>query len=179
MDKTEALYGMVAEFDSPGALLHAAEATRNAGYKRVDACSPFPIHGIDKALKIPGSKVPWLVLGGAFTGGIGALALQWWTSAIDYPIKIAGKPYLSLPAFVPVIFELTVLLSAFAAVFGMLALNGLPRLYHPAFNHSRFHKVTDDGFFLIIESEDPMFSRSTTRDFMAGLGGTHIEEVRG
>jgi hypothetical protein len=171
------VFGVIAEFETPRGLLHGAEAVRKAGYTEVDAHTPFPVHGLDQVLSIPGSKVPWLVLGGALFGGIGGLALQWWTAAIDYPIKIAGKPYLSLPAFVPVTFELTVLFSALAAVLGMLALNGLPRLYHPTFKHSTIHRATDDRFFLVIEARDPLYSSGETRALLESVGGRNIEEV--
>jgi len=170
-------YGILAEFESPAKLLHAAQTIRKLGYSRTDAFSPFPVHGMDRALGIPVSNVPLIILGGALTGGVGALLLQWWTSAVNYPIKIAGKPYFSLPAFVPVTFELTVLFSAFAAVFGMLFLNKLPCLYHPVFKHSRFRGVTDDKFFLIVEATDPLYDAVKTREDMSEAGGMHIEEV--
>ena len=169
------IYGVLAEFTTPGGLMHAAERVREAGYEHVDAFSPFPIHGLDKVLRVPGSKVPWIVLGGAVTGGLGGLALQWWTSAIDYPIKIAGKPYLSLPAFVPVTFELTILLCAFAAVFGMFALNRLPQPYHPVFKHPSFSRATDDRFFLAIEASDPRFDAETARKTLVDAGGINAE----
>jgi len=173
----EKAHGILAEFETPAKLLHAAQTIRKLGYSRTDAFSPFPVHGIDRALGIPVSNVPLIVLGGAAFGFLGALSLQWWTSAINYPIKIAGKPYLSLPAFVPVTFELTVLFSAFAAVFGMLALNKLPALYHPVFKHKTFRGVTDDRFFLIVEASDPLYDADKTRDDLAGAGGINIEEV--
>lgn len=170
-------HAMLAEFESPGAVLHAAEALRSAGYSRLDALTPFPVHGLDHALGIRGSKVPWLVLGGAVFGGVAGLGLQVWTSAVDYPIRIAGKPFMSLPAFVPVTFELTVLFSAFAAVFGMLALNGLPRLFHPTFRHPRVHRATDDRFFLVVEASDPRYAADRTRKDLEEAGGKNVEEV--
>lgn len=180
--KTEApveTYGVMAEYANSRDLLHAAQSVRDRGFTRIEAYSPIPVHGIDQALGHPGSKVPWIVLMGAFAGGTGGLALQWWTSAIDYPIRIAGKPFLSLPAFVPVTFELAVLLSAFAAVFGMLALNGLPRPFHPVFTHSRFSGVTTDRFFLAIEKRDPLFDLEGAKKALAETGGSHIEVVEG
>ena len=170
-----ATYGVMAEFATPGELLHAAGRLRAHGYKKLEAYSPFPVHGLDVALGQPGSKVPWIVLGGGLTGAACGFLLQWWTSAVDYPIRIAGKPYFSWPAFVPVTFELGVLFSAFAAILGMLALNRLPQPYHPAFGHSRFRKVTDDGFFLAIEADDPQFSVDRALRDLAGAGGSHIE----
>lgn len=168
-------YGVMAEFATPGELLDAAGRLRAQGYKKIEAYSPFPVHGLDVALGQPGSKVPWIVLGGAITGAAAGFLLQWWTSAVEYPIKIAGKPYFSWPAFVPVTFELGVLFSAFAALLGMLALNRLPQPYHPVFGHSRFKKVTDDGFFLSIEAGDPQFNVERARRDLAGAGGSHIE----
>jgi hypothetical protein len=171
----EGPYGALAEFTTPRDLLHAAGKLRAMGYTRLEAYSPFPVHGLDTVLGHPGSKVPWIVLAGAVVGGLSGLLLQWWTSAVDYPIQIAGKPYFSLPAFVPVIFELTVLLSAFAALFGMLALNGLPRPHHPVFAHPRFARATDDRFFLAIEARDPLFDGDRARRDLAGAGGLAVE----
>jgi hypothetical protein len=171
------VYGVMAQFETPGDILHAAEKIRDMGYTRCDAFTPFPVHGLDDALRIPGSKVPWIVLAGAFAGGSGAILMQWWMSAVDYPIKIAGKPFFSIPAFVPVTFELSILLSAFAAVLGMLVLNGLPRLYHPVFKHSTFHRATDDKFFLAIESRDPKFRPETARQALIEVGGSNVEVV--
>ena len=177
MTKSAPAYGTLAEFSSTADILNAAKAIRRLGYTRVDACTPFPVHGLDKVLGVSGSKVPWIVLGGAVTGGLGALAMQVWMNAINYPIRIAGKPFNSLPAFVPVTFELTVLLSAFAAVFGMFALNGLPRPYHPSFSHPTFHKVTDDKFFLVVESKDPIYDGERVRKHLEEAGGANVEEV--
>jgi hypothetical protein len=171
-------YGVLAEFATPAELLHAAGRLRANGYTRIEAYSPFPIHGLDTALGHPGSKVPWIVLGGAVVGGLSGLALQWWTSAVDYPIRIAGKPYFSVPAFVPVIFELTVLFSAFAALLGMLFLNGLPRPHHPVFLHPRFARATDDRFFLAIEAGDPLFDLERARRDLAASGGDAVEVVK-
>ena len=169
------IFGVMAEFATPGDLLHAAEKIREEGYVKVDAYSPFPVHGLDRVLGVPGSRVPWIVLVGAVAGGSGGLLLQWWTSAVDYPIKIAGKPFFSLPAFVPVTFELTILLSAFAAVFGMLFLNRLPLPYHPVFKHSTFRRASDDRFFLAIEAEDPRFEVDRARRSLEAVGGAHVE----
>lgn len=171
------LYGVMAEFTSPRDILRATEAVREKGWSRLEAYTPFPVHGLDNALGHPGSKMPWVVLGGAIFGGCGGLALQWWTSAIDYPIKIAGKPYLSLPAFVPVTFELGVLFSAFAAILGMLALNRLPQPYHPVFRHSQFARATNDRFFLAIEARDPRFDLEGAREALAQAGGVNVETL--
>ncbi len=176
---TPGLYGVMGEFETTQDLLHAAERVRANGYTRVDAYSPFPVHGLDRVLGTPGSKVPWIVLGGAILGCSGGLWLQWWTAAVNYPIKIAGKPYFSLPAFIPVTFEATILLSAFAAVFGMLGLNKLPQYYHPVFRHSTFNRVTDDRFFLAIESDDPQFDADKARQVLIAAGGKNVEVVEG
>jgi hypothetical protein len=169
------VFGVMAEFAGPRDLLHAAAEVRANGYTRVEAYSPFPIHGLDVVLGHPGSKVPWVVLGGAVIGASSGLLLQWWTSAVEYPIRIAGKPLFSAPAFVPVTFELGVLFAAFAAILGMLALNGLPRPYDPVFTHSRFGRVTDDRFFLAIEARDPMFDAEKVQQVLSAAGGTHVE----
>jgi hypothetical protein len=171
------LYGAVAEFETPAELMDACYRIREYGYTCVDACTPFPVHGLDKALGQASSKMPWIVLGGAVTGFLLAVGMQVWMNAINYPIKIAGKPYASLPAFLPVTFELTVLLSAFAAVFGMFAINGLPRFHHPLFGHSNFKRATDDRFFLVVESKDPLFAPGKTAEHLGSVGGKNVEEV--
>jgi hypothetical protein len=173
------VYGVVAEFATTQDLLHAAERVRAQGYSRLDAYTPFPVHGLDRVLGTPGSKVPWIVLLGAVFGGSFGLWLQWWTAAVNYPIKVAGKPYFSIPAFVPVTFELTVLFSAFACLFGMLALNRLPQYYHPVFKHPSFARATDDRFFLAIEAEDPLFEVEKARQLLITTGGSNVEVVEG
>ncbi len=169
---------VLAEFADVDALLAAAEKVRDAGYKKFDCHSPFPVHGLDAAMGEKQSPLGWIVGVMAFLGGGGALLLQWWTSAVDYPLVISGKPLFSFPAFVPIIFELTVLLSAFGAVFGMFALNKLPRLYHPIFNSDRFTSATDGGFFVSIEAEDPKFEVEQVKRFLADAGATHVEVVK-
>ena len=171
-------YGVMAEFTTPAELLRAAGRLRARGYKNIEAYSPFPIHGLDQALGHGGSKVPWIVLGGAIVGASSGLLLQWWTSAVDYPIKVGGKPYFSIPAFVPITFELGVLFSAFAALLGMLALNKLPQPYHPVFTHSQFRRATDDRFFLAVESADPMFNVERAERDLGDAGGQNIEVLQ-
>jgi hypothetical protein len=173
--ETPGAYGVVAEFTSPHDILHAAHEVRSAGFKKLDAYTPFPVHGLDTALGHPGSKIPWIVLMGACFGGGGGLLLQWWTSAVDYPLQIAGKPFFSLPAFVPITFELGVLFSAFAALGGMLLLNKLPRPYHPVFTHTRFTRVTDDTFLLAVEADDPGFDLQEAQQALSAAGGRNIE----
>jgi hypothetical protein len=170
-----AVYGVAAEFVSAHDILHAAHEVRKAGFTRLDAFTPFPVHGLDTALGHPGSKIPWIVLVGACVGGGGGLLLQWWTSAVDYPLRIAGKPFFSLPAFVPITFELGVLFSAFAAIGGMLLLNRLPQPFHPVFTHSRYPRVTDDTFLLAVEAGDPAFDVQKARQVLSAAGGRHVE----
>ena len=173
--KSPGMFGVMAEYATPRDLMHAAVELREKGWTRMEAYSPFPVHGIDVALGHGGSKVPWIVLAGGLSGAGGGLLLQWWTSAVAYPIWVAGKPLFSLPAFVPITFELGVLLAAFSALLGMLALNKLPKPYDPVFKHSRFARVTDDRFFLAIEAKDPLFDVAGAEKALADAGGTHVE----
>lgn len=171
-------YGFLVEFDNVDDLIHGAEAVREAGYTRWDAHTPFVVHGLDRAMGIKPTILPFLVLGGGATGLAGGLALQWWTNAVNYPFLISGKPLFSLPANIPVAFETTILLAALTTLVGMLALNRLPQLYHPLFNSNRFRKATDDRFFISVESADPIFDPDTTREFLEGLDGRlSLEEV--
>lgn len=171
------LYGIMAEFDDVTAVVEAARKIRDAGFTKWDVHSPFPIHGIDKAMGAKPTILPWLVLCGGITGLFAGLLLSWWTNAVSYPYLISGKPQWSFAANVPVIFETTVLFSALTAVFGMLFLNKLPRLYHPLFKHRKFLRVTSDRFFLVIESIDPKFHREKTKALLGGAGAKGIEEV--
>jgi hypothetical protein len=172
------LYGLMAEFDDPTALVAAAKRTQEQGYRRYDAYSPFPIHDLFGAMQIEDRRVPLLVLAGGITGLLTGLGLQAWVSTVGYPLNIGGRPYLSWPMFVPVAFELTILFAALAAVFGMFILNGLPMPYHPVFNVPRFAAAaSQDGFFLAIEATDPMFDRQQTHQFLQSLGAREINEV--
>lgn len=171
-------YGLLAEFSDPGALYHAAEAFKSAGYRYYDTHSPFPIHGMNSAMGLGDSLVGYIALGGGVTGFALGVWLQWWTSDVDYPINISGKPFFSFEPSIPVIFELTVLLAAFGAVIGMLLLNGLPRPYNPLFYSERFLRATDDAFFLHVAATDKRFDRSGTEDLLKQLGALHIEEIR-
>jgi hypothetical protein len=171
------LYGLLAEFETPAALVEAAEKTRAAGYRRLDAYTPFPIEEVAHAMGHHHSKVPYLVLTGGILGALGGFGLCYWTSVIAYPMNIGGRPFNSWPSFLPVTFECTILLSAFAAVFGMLALNGLPRPYHPIFNAERFVHASRDRYFLCIQADDPRFDRTATRAFLASLHPSEVSEV--
>jgi hypothetical protein len=171
-------YGVLARFDSPTSLLKAAEKLRDAGYKKFDCHSPFPIHGMDDAMGLRRSPLGWIVGLLALIGGSGLLALQWWTSSVDYPLVISGKPFFSFQAYVPVTFAGAVLLGAFAATFGMLMLNRLPRLFHPVFYSNRFN-AGDDGFFVSIESDDSLFDANKTSAFLESIGGKQVEKLEG
>lgn len=171
------LYGVIAEFKNPKELIDVAKTMSKSGFSKFDTFSPFPIHGMDKAMKLKKSKLGWIVLGHAILGFSGAIAMMYYMSVMDYPLNISGKPFFNAPAWVPIIFELTVLLSAFGAVFGMFFLNGLPKLHNPLFNVKRFKKVTDDGFFACIEAEDDMFDTGKVKELFKEAGATHIEEV--
>jgi hypothetical protein len=170
-------YGIMAEFDTPGAVLDAAKKVRDAGYSRWDVFSPFPVHGMEKVMGLGNSLVGWFSLvfgGGAF---LGTLGLIWFCNDFDYPLVVGGKPMFSLPmSFVPA-YILLVLASAIGAFVGMVALNQLPRHHHPLFNKKRFELVSRDKFFLVIGSADPKFSETETRKLLEELGGAHIEIV--
>lgn len=170
-------WGLLVEFADVDAFVGGVEKVRDAGYQRWDAHSPFPVHGMDDAMGIRGTQLPWLVLGGGVTGLGLALLMQWWMNAHDYPYLISGKPYFSLPANIPVTFELTVLLSAICTVFGMLIFNGLPQWSHPLLRTPRFARATADRFYIVIEARDARFDPAGTRDFLASLGGGPVETV--
>jgi len=167
--------GALAQFDSPRALLQAAERVHEAGFRHFDCHSPFPIHGMDEAMGLKRSPVGYIAgICGLLGGGFG-LWLQWWTSTVDYRLVISGKPFFSYPAYVPVTFGLTVLLAAFGAFFGMLVINRLPQWYHDVFHSDRFARVTDDGFFISIEARDKKFDRQQTVAFLESIGGSPVE----
>lgn len=168
-DSERALYGLVAEFDDVDSISAAARAVRDAGYRRFDVFSPFPIHGIERDMGLRATRLPWLVLVCGLSGTALALLLQWWTNAIDYPFTISGKPLFGVPANIPITFEVTVLLAAFAAFLGMFVLNGLPQHHHALFEHARFARATDDGFFLAIEASDPHFDTARTWSLLQSL----------
>ena len=183
-----ALYGLIAEFETPAEIIKAAEQVRDAGYKWWDCCTPFPVHGLDQAMGIRATILPILVFFAGMTGTMAAFCLQTFTNSLDfslwafvwvtgYPFLISGKPLLSLPAFIPVMFELTILFSALSAVSLMFGFNGLPRLHHPLFRSKRFRRVTDDRFFVVIEARDPRFFQTRTREFLESLDPISIEAV--
>jgi hypothetical protein len=171
----EVLAGYLAEFDTVDAILAAAEKVRDAGYRRWDTHTPFPVHGMDDAMGIRPTILPWLVAMGGVAGLLGGLALQVYTNSIDYQMFISGKPLVSLPAFIPVIFETTIAGAAFTAVFGMLVLNKLPMLYNPLFKSERFRRVTNDRFFVVIDATDPNFDEVETEKLLQSLNPIAIE----
>ncbi|MCB2231554.1 DUF3341 domain-containing protein [bacterium] len=175
--KTE--YGVVARFEDPGALLHAAEKVRDAGYTKFDCHSPFPIHGMDQAMGLKQSKVGLIAGAGATFGFILGLWLQWWTSTIDYPIVIAGKPFFSYQAYVPVTFGLTVLFGAIGAVAGMFHVNRMPQWFHGVFHSENFARFSDDAFFVSIEKDDPKYDRTGALEFLKSIGGAEPEVLEG
>ena len=174
----QAPFGILAAFDSTAGLYHACEKVRDAGFKKWDAHTPFPVHGLEKAMGLKSSRLPWIVLCCAILGGSLGFFMQYWMSSIDYPLVISGKPLAAWQPFMPVTFELTILFSAFGSVFGMFFLNRLPRLYHPAFKSALFKRVTDDTFFILIETADPQFHLEKTRTLLQQAGATHVEVLQ-
>ena len=168
---------LLAEFESAHDLLKAAEKVRDAGYKKWDCHTPVPVHGLDRAMGLRRTILPWICLGGGLTGCAIALVMQLWMNGIDYRLIVSGKPFFSVPANIPITFELTVLLAAFGAFFGMLILNNLPLHYHPLHRSERFRRATSDRFFISIEADDPAFDGEKTEAFLKSLGPSHMEVV--
>ncbi len=169
------IHGILAQFKNPLDLMHAAEKVRDAGFTKFDCHSPFPIHGMDYAMGLKRSKLGFVIAFFALLGAAVGLGLQSWVHLIAYPLVISGKPYFAWQAYIIIIFALFVLFGAISAVFGMLHFNRLPQLHHPVFYSDNFKKVTDDGFFISIESDDPKFSSNDTKLFLQGIGGSNIE----
>jgi hypothetical protein len=172
----DGLHGLLAEFETPEALLDASRRAYAAGYRRMEAYTPFPVHGLTQALGFERNRLPILVLIGGLAGMATGLGLQFFVLS-DYPINVGGRPLQAWPAWVPVTFELTILFASLTAVLGMFALNGLPRPYHPLFGVPRFDRATRDRFFLCIHAGDPLFEREGTRAFLEGLKPSAVEEV--
>ena len=168
------IYGALAQFPGPAGILAAAEKVREAGFSDWDVHSPYPVHGMDDAMGVSRSKLGWIVGAMAFVGFGFGLWLQWWTSAVALPVIVAGKLYFSYQAFFPITFSLTVLFSVFASVFGMIGLIK-QSYFHPVFYSENFAKATDDGFFVSIMAKDPKFDPKATTDFLASIGGEHVE----
>ena len=177
MSENVPTWGLLAQYEDPHAIYQACERVRDAGYEQWDACCPFPVHGLDKAMGAKPSKLPWAVLLVGILGSTFMLWFQSWTSGNAYPFIVGGKPLFSLPAFVPVWYEITVLSSCLTAFFGNWILNGLPRHHHPAFASKAFERVTDDKFFIMIESKDGKFDREKTKAMLQSTGATLVEEL--
>ena len=178
MDAQKPIYGLMAEFDDLTRLVEAAEKTHAEGYKQVDAFTPFPVHELFEALHLDDKRLPLLVLLGGITGCLAGFGLCYWVSVIAYPLNIGGRPFNSWPSFIPVTFEVTILLASLTTVLSMIVLNGLPMPYHPVFNVERFAKhASQDGLFLAIEATDPKFDRERTRQFLRGLGATEVNDI--
>ena len=178
MADTPRTYGLIAEFDTAAATLHAAEMVRDAGFRRWDVFTPFPVHGMDKAMGVKNSMVGWFSFIGGVTGYTGGMLMIWYMNAYDYAIPVGGKPMFSPFYAFPPSYELTILLGSFGALLGMLFLNRLPRLHHPLLKHQRFALATHDRFFIVIESDDPKYSETETRQLLAAAGSRQIEEVK-
>ena len=170
-------YGVIAEFTTAADIMHAAEKVRDAGYTRWDVFTPFPVHGMDRAMGLKNSKVGWFAFLGGVTGYTCGMLMIWWMNAVDYPLVIGGKPMFSPFGAFPPSYELTILFGAFGSLGGMLFLNRLPRLHHPLLKHRRFALATHDKFFLVIETADPKYSEIETRRLLESLGSQHIELV--
>lgn len=174
---SEKLYGIMAEFAEPEQLLDAARAAYKAGYRRMDAYSPYAVEGVAEAIGFHKTKVPLIVLLGGICGALTAYGMEWYSATIDYPLNVGGRPLHSWPAFIPIAFELTVLFAAIAGTLGMIFLNGLPRPYHPVFNAPDFKLASQTRFFLCIEAQDHVFKAEEVRDFLLSLGPEKIMEV--
>jgi hypothetical protein len=172
------LHGVIGEFEDPAALVEAARRAREAGYRKMDAYTPYPIHELAQALGLPRTKLPVLVFIGGAVGCATGLLMQWFATAVHYPINVGGRPLASWPSYIPITFELTVLFAAVTAVLGMLGLNRLPMPYHPVFNVPRFALASRDRFFLCIEAGDPLFDLEKTKAFLASLNAREVTEVQ-
>lgn len=177
IEDTHPLYGLMAEFETPGELVEAARRTREAGFRKFDAFSPYPIHELDDAMDLHDNRVSLFTLIGGLTGCATGFALTGWISAVALPLNIGGRPLLSIPMFIPIMFELTILFAGLTAAISMLLMNGLPSPYHPVFNVERFAGASRSKFFLCIESDDPKFNVADTERFLSSLNPEEIAEV--
>ena len=170
-------YALLAEFDNPASAMHAAEKIRDAGYKHWDVHTPFPIHGMDGAMGLKNSRVGWFTFIGGASGFTLGMLMIWWMGKVDYAIPVGGKPLFSPIFAVPVAYELTILLGAFGTLFGMFFLNRLPMHYHPVMKAPQFVRAMDDRFYIVIETNDPKFNATATRELLAKAGGKDIAEL--
>ena len=177
MREQSAIYGLMAEFDTPQDLLAAAKRAHAEGYRRMDAYTPFPVEGLSEAIGFHHTRLPLLVLLAGLFGAVVGFASQYYVTVIDYPLNVGGRPLNSWPAYIPITFEVTILFAALTAVVGMIALNGLPMPYHPVFNVPAFGAASRDRFFLCIEARDPQFDLHRTRQFLQGLGSQGVYDV--
>jgi hypothetical protein len=177
MSDEKKTFGMLAQYETAEQIFKACEKVRDAGYTRWDSYTPFPVHNLDKAMGLKPSILPWIVFACGMTGASSGMLLQWWTSTVAYPIIIAAKPLFSYQAFVPVTFELGILFSAFGALLGMLGLNKLPQYYHSLFKVKAFDRVTDDKFFIAIETRDPKYDTAKVKELLEGTGASMVQEV--
>jgi hypothetical protein len=171
------IFGVIAQFDDPGSLIGAVRSVREAGYTRIDAYTPYPVHGLDDELGVRGTKLPMIVLIAGIVGAFTGFGMQYFAMAVHLPLNIGGKPLNSWPAFIPITFEVTILFAALAAVIGMLALNRLPQPYHPVFHAKNFERASEDQFFLCIESDDPRFDQIEARNLLASTGAVEVSDV--
>jgi hypothetical protein len=171
------VYAMVAEFENEHQLMAAAERTRLAGYRALDAYAPFPVHGLSEAIGFRDARVPWFIFTGGMLGALGGYTLQWYTAVVDYPLNVGGKPLNSLPAFFPVTFESTILAAALTAFFSVLITNKLPKPYHSIFNTPGFERASQDRFFLEVGATDPKYDSKETRAFLETLNPINVSEV--
>jgi hypothetical protein len=167
--------GLIAEFACPEALLYAGNETREAGYRDLEAFTPFPVHGLDRAIGVRSTRLAWVVFGAGLTGAVGAFGLQWFTNAFHYPFLISGKPLFSLPANIPVVFEVIILLSALTAFVGVFLINRLPYFGNPLLASERFARASSDRFFLLVKASDPRFSATETADWLRSMGAVYVE----
>jgi hypothetical protein len=177
MKPRTAIYGLLAEFATPQELLEATRRARQAGYRDMDAYTPYPVEGLAEELELPRTRVPFVVFVAGLVGAAVGFFMQYWSMGVSYPFNVGGRPTNSWPVFIPITFEIMVLVASFAALLGMLFLNGLPRPYHPLFNVPQFARASQDRFFLCIEATDPRFDRETTRQLLAELGPNEVVEV--
>ena len=175
--KAVPLYGVMAEFDNPSDLVAAARHTYEAGYRRINGYSPYPIEELWEAIGFHHTRLPLIVLIGGILGGLGGFLMQYYLAVYEYPLNVGGKPFNSWPAFIPITFEMTILCAALAAVFGMLALNKLPQPYHPVFNAPNFALATRDHFFLVVEANDARYDHDEVTEFFKGLGAREVTDV--